>query len=84
MSAAEAPAIVRTSGLSKTYPGGIEAVIELDMEIRAGEIYGFLGPNGAGKSTTIGMLDHPGDADRRRRPRSAVSTSSATRRWPSR
>src|SRR5262245_49231917 len=49
-------AIVRTSGLSKTYPGGVQAVIELDMEIRAGEIYGFLGPNGAGKSTTIGML----------------------------
>jgi ABC-2 type transport system ATP-binding protein len=31
-------------------------VIDLDMEIRSGEIYGFLGPNGAGKSTTIGML----------------------------
>src|SRR4051794_28502342 len=53
---ATAPAIVRTAGLSKTYPGDIEAVIALDMEIRAGEIYGFLGPNGAGKSTTIGML----------------------------
>ena len=52
----EAPPIVRTSGLSKTYPGGVEAVVGLDMEIRAGEIYGFLGPNGAGKSTTIGML----------------------------
>jgi ABC-2 type transport system ATP-binding protein len=50
------PAIVRTTALSKTYPGGVQAVIELDMEIRAGEIYGFLGPNGAGKSTTIGML----------------------------
>jgi ABC-2 type transport system ATP-binding protein len=49
-------AIVRTTGLSKTYPGDIRAVISLDMEIRAGEIYGFLGPNGAGKSTTIGML----------------------------
>jgi ABC-2 type transport system ATP-binding protein len=52
----EAPPIVRTRGLSKTYPGGVEAVVGLDMEIRAGEIYGFLGPNGAGKSTTIGML----------------------------
>src|SRR6476646_6837040 len=50
------PAIVRTSALSKTYSGDIRAVIALDMEIRAGEIYGFLGPNGAGKSTTIGML----------------------------
>jgi ABC-2 type transport system ATP-binding protein len=53
---ATADAIVRTQALSKTYPGDIKAVIELDMEIRAGEIYGFLGPNGAGKSTTIGML----------------------------
>jgi len=50
------PAIVRTKGLCKTYPGDVHAVIDLDMEIRAGEIYGFLGPNGAGKSTTIGML----------------------------
>ncbi|MET0578526.1 MAG: ATP-binding cassette domain-containing protein [Ilumatobacteraceae bacterium] len=54
--ALDVPPIVRTTRLSKTYPGGIEAVVELDMEIRAGEIYGFLGPNGAGKSTTIGML----------------------------
>jgi len=52
----EQPAIVRTERLGKTYPGDIEAVVDLDMEIRAGEIYGFLGPNGAGKSTTIGML----------------------------
>jgi ABC-2 type transport system ATP-binding protein len=50
------PAVVRTSQLCKTYPGDIRAVVDLDMEIRAGEIYGFLGPNGAGKSTTIGML----------------------------
>jgi ABC-2 type transport system ATP-binding protein len=32
------------------------AVDELDLQIRAGEIYGFLGPNGAGKSTTVRML----------------------------
>jgi ABC-2 type transport system ATP-binding protein len=48
--------IITTRALSKTYPGDIRAVIELDMDIRTGEIYGFLGPNGAGKSTTIGML----------------------------
>jgi ABC-2 type transport system ATP-binding protein len=51
-----APAIITTSQLNKIYPGNIHAVIDLDMEIRSGEIYGFLGPNGAGKSTTIGML----------------------------
>ena len=52
----QAPAIITTERLNKVYPGDIHAVIDLDMEIRSGEIYGFLGPNGAGKSTTIGML----------------------------
>ena len=51
-----APPIIVTEKLNKIYPGDIHAVIDLDMEIRSGEIYGFLGPNGAGKSTTIGML----------------------------
>src|SRR5436190_20070445 len=50
------PPIVITEKLNKIYPGNIHAVVDLDMEIRHGEIYGFLGPNGAGKSTTIGML----------------------------
>jgi ABC-2 type transport system ATP-binding protein len=49
-------AIIETEGLSKTYPGPVEAVRPLDLEIQPGEIYGLLGPNGAGKSTTIGML----------------------------
>jgi ABC-2 type transport system ATP-binding protein len=48
--------IIKTKALDKIYPGDIHAVIELDMEIQPGEIYGLLGPNGAGKSTTIGML----------------------------
>ena len=52
----ERPPIVRTRALCKTYPGDVRAVVDLDMEIQPGEIYGFLGPNGAGKSTTIGML----------------------------
>ena len=62
----EATPIITTEKLNKTYPGDIHAVIELDMEIRAGEIYGLLGPNGAGKSTTIGMLTTRVDADQRR------------------
>jgi ABC-2 type transport system ATP-binding protein len=36
--------------------GGVLAVDRLNLEIRAGELFGLLGPNGAGKSTTIGML----------------------------
>jgi ABC-2 type transport system ATP-binding protein len=34
----------------------IEAVRGVDLEVRAGEIFGFLGPNGAGKTTTLRML----------------------------
>jgi len=42
--------------LSKTYPGGVEAVKPIDFDVAPGEVFGLLGPNGAGKSTTIGML----------------------------
>lgn len=46
-----APAI-RTQGLTKHY-GSVAALVELDLEVRPGEVYGFLGPNGAGKTTMI-------------------------------
>jgi ABC-type multidrug transport system ATPase subunit len=36
--------------------GDFTAVNELNLEIAAGEVFGFLGPNGAGKSTTLRML----------------------------
>jgi ABC-2 type transport system ATP-binding protein len=37
----------------------VNAVDGLDLEVEAGEVFGFLGPNGAGKSTTIdAMLDY--------------------------
>src|SRR5437762_6831486 len=42
--------------LTKTYPGGVEAVRGLDFDVASGEVFGLLGPNGAGKSTTVGML----------------------------
>src|SRR4051812_38386206 len=48
--------VIRTEKLTKTYPGGILAVDQLDLDVRAGEIFGLLGPNGAGKTTTAGML----------------------------
>src|SRR5690348_11420911 len=34
----------------------VEAVAGVDLDVRAGEIFGFLGPNGAGKTTTLRML----------------------------
>jgi ABC-2 type transport system ATP-binding protein len=46
---------IRTQGLSKHY-GNVQALIELDLEVQPGEIFGFLGPNGAGKSTAIRTL----------------------------
>ncbi len=47
--------VVQTENLTKRF-GRDQAVSELNLEIRKGEIYGFLGPNGAGKTTTIRML----------------------------
>src|SRR5207248_9876068 len=47
---------IQVRGLTKTYPGGVEAVKRIDFDVAAGEVFGLLGPNGAGKSTTIGML----------------------------
>jgi ABC-2 type transport system ATP-binding protein len=48
-------AAVSARGLVKRY-GDVEAVAGVDLDVGAGETFGFLGPNGAGKSTTIGML----------------------------
>jgi len=49
-----APVIVARR-LTKRY-GRLVAVDELELDVRAGEIYGLLGPNGAGKTTTVLML----------------------------
>jgi ABC-2 type transport system ATP-binding protein len=49
------PAAVRTTGLVRRF-GSLVAVDGIDLEVEAGEIYGFLGPNGAGKSTLLRVL----------------------------
>lgn len=49
--------MIELKGVSKSYnQGRVKAVDNLDLSVRAGEIFGFLGPNGAGKTTTIKMM----------------------------
>ncbi len=47
--------MLRLESLTKRY-GAHEAVRNLSLHVRAGELFGFLGPNGAGKTTTIKMI----------------------------
>ncbi len=47
--------VIEVRGLSKTL-GGKTVIDNLNLTVKAGDIYGFLGPNGAGKTTTIRML----------------------------
>ena len=51
----ESPLAIETRGLTKHY-GKQPAVVELDLRVPRGVVFGFLGRNGAGKTTTIGML----------------------------
>jgi len=48
--------IISVSGLSKTYASGFQALRQVDLEIRRGEIFALLGPNGAGKTTLISII----------------------------
>jgi len=47
--------MLQTVNLTKNY-GQLTAVNQLNLEVEAGELFGFLGPNGAGKTTTIKMM----------------------------
>ena len=58
-SSVSGPAIVTTSGLTKTFTDrrGTRTVVDsLNLVVPRGAVYGFLGPNGSGKSTTMKML----------------------------
>jgi ABC-2 type transport system ATP-binding protein len=48
--------IISVSNLSKTYASGLQALTNIDLEIRRGEIFALLGPNGAGKTTLISIV----------------------------
>jgi ABC-2 type transport system ATP-binding protein len=47
---------VAVLGLNKTYDTGFSALKDVNLDIRAGEIFALLGPNGAGKTTLIGTI----------------------------
>ncbi len=49
-------AILSVTGLSKTYASGFQALKNIDLQIRRGEIFALLGPNGAGKTTLISIV----------------------------
>jgi putative ABC transport system ATP-binding protein len=56
------PSIVRLSGASREYPGGVVALHEVNLEIAAGELVAIVGPSGSGKTTMLnlmGTLDRP-------------------------
>ena len=48
--------IIRVADLSKTYATGFQALRNVNLDIRRGEIFALLGPNGAGKTTLIGII----------------------------
>ncbi len=50
------PPIISVSNLTKTYPSGLTALKNINLDIRRGEIFALLGPNGAGKTTLISVI----------------------------
>ena len=47
--------LLRVTGLGKRF-GGLQAVDNLDFEVRRGQVVGLIGPNGAGKSTIFSLI----------------------------
>jgi ABC-2 type transport system ATP-binding protein len=48
--------VISVSNLSKTYATGFQALKDINLDIRRGEIFALLGPNGAGKTTLISIV----------------------------
>ena len=71
-------AIIQVSHLSKTYASGFQALKNIDLEIRRGEIFALLGPNGAGKTTLISIICGIVNPDGGHGASPTATTSSAT------
>lgn len=48
--------LVRIRGVNKTFPGGVQALKDLSLNVRAGEFFTLLGPSGSGKTTLLKIL----------------------------
>ena len=56
LQAAHADAVIEVRGLDKIYAGGFQALKNINLTVRRGEIFALLGPNGAGKTTLISII----------------------------
>ena len=75
---------ISVSHLDKTYASGFQALKDINLEIRNGEIFALLGPNGAGKTTLISIVCGIVNPSARQRRRWTVTTSSPTTAPPAR
>jgi branched-chain amino acid transport system ATP-binding protein len=71
------PGTLRASSVSRSF-AGIEALRDVSLELRRGEVVGLIGPNGAGKSTLVNLLS---GFDRPTRGRVLLEERDVTR-WP--